>query len=693
MSDFKIHILTTAELGGAKAAEAQLLRQIGQAKALGQEYGHLETQLKRVQATITASSSGSIGANLKGLASEIPGIERISSVFGRMAGPVGAVAVALEGARHSLMEYAQAEEVVAKLDAALAQNALLTDQNRQRYQELASQLQETTGVADEKWISVLTRLTQFGATPQSIGMDADAVKNLAGLVGDVETAANLYSRALQGNFEMFGRYGIQIDDTGTKIDKLRKLQEDLALRGGGQLEASNRTLAGSFRNLKNNASDFFEAIGRGIAGTKVVQGVLFGLSESAAWAARGLGGAVPQVEGLTNATAGAATAMDKMKTSTVEANTNLEAQLTLIGNLVQADKNLIEAQKELELAELERQKRDNKIDPISYAQKKGAIENKSAADIQAAVEAAGAQQIAAIEQKRGELETQIRGHEQNIKVLTDRLEMAKKYETAKALASGLVQQSGDLSTDIATAKAAAQAGGNTQGAYAAMSPRARELYNDIVARQQKSGFVPGGQSKLEAAEAELADTNRRKLLAEAAQKELRSALPQGSTSGDLAGRLKAAKSEESSKAIEKANADWLALQQKKNDIERELQTNRQLSGIKSKTAAVKVGTEIENAVDDYQNEFYDGTNPAPVTPGKPAPQSFRRQSRPVEASYDEAVSRRDPAIANAVKTMAYDSKAADMEVLRTLELISIQKREYDEKLKTIQKQIEDNRTP
>lgn len=49
MPDLSFKITTSAELAGAKAVEQQLEREIGKAKALGKEYGHLSDQLKRVK--------------------------------------------------------------------------------------------------------------------------------------------------------------------------------------------------------------------------------------------------------------------------------------------------------------------------------------------------------------------------------------------------------------------------------------------------------------------------------------------------------------------------------------------------------------------------------------------------------------------------------------------------------------------
>lgn len=316
-TEVKITILTQAELAGAKAVEEQLQRDIGKAKVLGEEYGKLEEKLKRVrtniaQGTVRVREEAPQAGRLDGLDPSInigKGAATAEATMGRLAiaGRLAGIAAAAAGAAASkaIHEFAEYEEAVAGLDQSLARNGLLTDDYREKLQNLANDLEKTTNVADEKWIGVLQRLTQFGSTPESIGMDVDAVKNLAGVVGDVTTAATLYSRALQGHFEIFGRYGIQVDDVGTKTEKLQKLQEKLAAIGGGQLEARTKTLTGMFTGLGHAINNLFQGAGNAISRTDLIQAflgpIITGLNRTAdmlptvAEKARGLKNAVGEV--------------------------------------------------------------------------------------------------------------------------------------------------------------------------------------------------------------------------------------------------------------------------------------------------------------------------------------------------------------------------------------------------------------
>jgi hypothetical protein len=318
MPDLEILIKTRAELSGAQAAAAELERQIGKAKALGEEYGHLVPKLQHAHAEIAKSQAAGVGATpadmfgaiREGLREVVPGFAAVDGMASKLgAGTLGGIAagfVAVRAsiglAKKSLDEFAEAEQYVARLDAALAQAGQLTEAYRERLQELAGELQRTTGVADDQWIGVLTRLTQFGADPDSIERYTEAVKDLAGLMGgDVQSAGNVFARALQGNFEMLGRYGIRVEEAGTQTDRLNRVMEQLGARGGGQLEAQTKTLTGRMTGLGNSVTDVFKGIGRLIAGTGVLQGALDFAGNAAEWWADKLEGAIPKAAGLQNA--------------------------------------------------------------------------------------------------------------------------------------------------------------------------------------------------------------------------------------------------------------------------------------------------------------------------------------------------------------------------------------------------------
>src|SRR5437879_13508419 len=90
---------TRAELQGARQVEEQLQKQIGAAKALGQNYDELQAKLQRVQAAIKSGAKPEgpglgefLGKIREGLGETIPGFAKLDGVRSKFAGgTVGAV--------------------------------------------------------------------------------------------------------------------------------------------------------------------------------------------------------------------------------------------------------------------------------------------------------------------------------------------------------------------------------------------------------------------------------------------------------------------------------------------------------------------------------------------------------------------------------------------------------------------------
>jgi hypothetical protein len=298
MSEFKIRVSTEKDGSGLQQAEGEVKSLKREVKSLGDAYRDAGGGIKGMAAAARQAKElyAEGGGGVKGVLSVLAG------GGAKAAAAIAGLTTAVIGAKKALMEFAGAETAVRGLQTALAQNGHYSDEVNKKYQQLASTLQTLTGRADDEWIDVLKRLTQFGATPEDIERHVNAVKNLAGIMdGDLASAALAVSRAMQGEFNAFTRLGIQIDQHATQVEKLNQLYAELAQRGGGQLEAQAESLAGQFKSFKNSLSDFLEAIGQVIAKTGVVQTVLYGFGTTLSWLAEKIGGVIPAASGLNNA--------------------------------------------------------------------------------------------------------------------------------------------------------------------------------------------------------------------------------------------------------------------------------------------------------------------------------------------------------------------------------------------------------
>ncbi|HUS37377.1 MAG TPA: hypothetical protein VM680_18665 [Verrucomicrobiae bacterium] len=280
------------------------------------------------------------------------------------------------------------------MDAALAQSGQLNLKGyREELQEMAKALQNETGVAEGEWIGVLTRLTQFGARRDDIKGSAEAVKNLAGVLGgDLQSAALMVGKALQGEFASFSRLGIEIDQHATQAEKLEKLYGALSRMGGGQLAAANDTLAGSFKVLKNGFTDFLQLNGRVMAGGTLLKDVMYGLGTSMSWVSDKLSPPIAKTKQLkdsTEALTGAmisseeraraqATAFDQIKESISGADTQLQKYLGTLKAEEGRKQNELDAKHNLAKAKIDADLKAGRITPAQAAVAKAAAEESHA---------------------------------------------------------------------------------------------------------------------------------------------------------------------------------------------------------------------------------------------------------------------------------------------------------------------------
>ncbi len=372
-------------------------------EAAGDGFQKTEADLKSLEAAagrVAASTSGVNQAANPTLQTigDFPGAASAagSAAAALTLATAGAVAgfVALKNAAGAALdEFGQKETAVISLDAALANAGQLTTEYRERLQELAQSLEETTTIADEKWLAVLRRLTQFGANASNIDQYAEAVKNLAGIMGgDIEGAGELFSRAMVGSFEMLGRYGIHVDASRTKTEQFSEVLEQISLRGLGQLEAQAAGLAGKSRSLANAWSQLRENLGNLIApqakaGLDLINGAVTALGNLLPSTVKKVGDLTNRENSLADAalTAGRAfaTEMGQMEgqNTTIEKliknTTNLNA--IKAGEKARADA-ITKAKLDRDMAAVEAREKDGRLSPeaaiVAKDSLKAAAENE-----------------------------------------------------------------------------------------------------------------------------------------------------------------------------------------------------------------------------------------------------------------------------------------------------------------------------
>jgi len=184
------------------------------------------------------------------------------SMAGSVAKSLGAFAAAaisvraLTGAvKSSVQAYRVQEEAEARLRGALIATGKEATISADGIKELASELQGVTTYGDEATISAVGMLQSLA------DLNEDGLKKIIPLVQDFATgmgldlnnAAQLIGKTMSSTTNALSRYGIQIDATAPKEEKLRQLTEELQKKFGGlSKEMAATSLRSRLKRRKKN---------------------------------------------------------------------------------------------------------------------------------------------------------------------------------------------------------------------------------------------------------------------------------------------------------------------------------------------------------------------------------------------------------------------------------------------------------
>ena len=154
--------------------------------------------------------------------------------------------------------YAEEEKGIIRLRTALKNMGLDYDANQKAIEETINILQEKTAFADDEQrdsLAMLIRAT--GDWNKALELHKLSMDIAVGANVDLTTANRMVMYALEGSVGMLRRYGVQIEEGATATEALAALQRQFA----GQAEQYGKSLAGSFKKVKNSMSDLAESIG------------------------------------------------------------------------------------------------------------------------------------------------------------------------------------------------------------------------------------------------------------------------------------------------------------------------------------------------------------------------------------------------------------------------------------------------
>lgn len=172
--------------------------------------------------------------------------------------------------------YMEAESALLKLGVALNNQGQYTKDALNELVSFSEQMQKTTTLEDDLAKSIMGTLSSFGMTTEEIKRSTQAAADMASFTGkSIETVADLLGKAYAGNTSALSRYGIVVDETGTKSEKFQAVLEQLEQRFGGAAQAELLTYAGQWKQLQNQWGDIQETLGYGLL--KTIEALLTGI--------------------------------------------------------------------------------------------------------------------------------------------------------------------------------------------------------------------------------------------------------------------------------------------------------------------------------------------------------------------------------------------------------------------------------
>jgi hypothetical protein len=149
------------------------------------------------------------------------------------------------------------EQAEAKLNSAIRATGREASISVRSIASLANALQQTTTYGDEVTLSAAAMLQQL-ANLDERGLKEllPRVQNFAAAMGiDLVQAASLVGKTLGSSTNALGRYGVQIDMSGSQSEKLAQIIGQLDSKFAGMAESIGKTTSGQLTILRNQFND------------------------------------------------------------------------------------------------------------------------------------------------------------------------------------------------------------------------------------------------------------------------------------------------------------------------------------------------------------------------------------------------------------------------------------------------------
>jgi hypothetical protein len=170
---------------------------------------------------------------------------------------------AMNGLRSLVNMALEAEAANTALDASMRGLGIYTPQLAAQFRDLASVIQDETGVSDEATKSLIAQMLTIGVMPDKIAFAARAVQALTAAGKDNESAMRAVAKMIEGDLSGFEKLSPAVKQATTVSAKFEAIQK-LIISGYEQQKAVLLTVGGAWGALKERIGDAVEDMGMAI---------------------------------------------------------------------------------------------------------------------------------------------------------------------------------------------------------------------------------------------------------------------------------------------------------------------------------------------------------------------------------------------------------------------------------------------
>lgn len=274
----EIVVQLTAEVSGLKAGMTEATKAVSGAtdkmdKAI-EEFSKNSSKNTNFFQSAMATMAGFLGS------------QAVLGAFNAVKAAVGFLAGELqEGATAAMAE----EQALKQLANSLALSGQYTEKAMKSLTEFTGEMERQTGISDDvvaSNLAMLSSLTKLDAEGLKKAQTA-AIDLSVALGKDLNTTTQMIAKGIEGNVTAFSKFGITVEEGGTKAERLNNILKALSGTQGAAAGATD-TFAGATRRLENSYGNLVEQFSKAViqnpvivAGLKAISEILDGLTMSA----------------------------------------------------------------------------------------------------------------------------------------------------------------------------------------------------------------------------------------------------------------------------------------------------------------------------------------------------------------------------------------------------------------------------